>query len=52
MWAAITQAICDGRGQFGATGPIFCRSRYTCFISASPVDGSRGPAGNGCNGNG
>ena len=21
--AAITQAICDGRGQFGATGPIF-----------------------------
>ena len=21
--AAITQAICDGRGQFGATGPLF-----------------------------
>ena len=46
--AAITQAICDGRGQFGATGP----SRHTCFISASPCNGSRGSCWQWCNGNG
>ena len=30
--AAITQAICDGRGQFGATGPILCGPRYMLYL--------------------
>ena len=40
--AAITQAICDGRGQFGATGPLFCWARYTCVVSACPNNCVRG----------
>lgn len=39
--AAITQAICDGRGQFGATGPL-CWARYTCVVSACPNNCVRG----------
>ena len=35
--AAITQAICDGRGQFGAWSYIR-RPRYACIISARTCD--------------
>lgn len=31
--AAITQAICDGRGQFGATGPILWAKIHMLYLS-------------------
>ena len=34
--AAITQAICDGRGQFGATGPLFVGQDTPC-VCLSPA---------------